>query len=657
MMKNTKLKIKKKKNSRENNMLKNMKNQISILSMVLCSIILIIIPSNVYAEEIEVKSFSLDETAILQITNYSNENLDMFRIWLGDDNSFKSFKTEKGWRGEKTPQGVIKFTSTKSLEPQETVKFGIKTNEKNSGINWKALNQKNEQIDIGKVLSKEIPQVQINSKINQNSKEGIKDESTFNVIPKKPNPGSFIRVIGEGFGENEEFEFSIDTKIIGSFVTNEKGNFITTMKIPEEQESDRVNFKIKDKSGNEKKLSIRLGELENRIEKLPNNKLTIQNIPNIVHRGDILEFSGTATPNKSITLKIIGTDGKMLNNKIIKVGNDGKWKTDPFLIKSDADFGKYSITVSEGREKMLKNWKVESDKIIKINSSHLKYEQGDIMKFNGTALPNKSIEVIIENPLGKELFSKKFQTDESGNVKFEFQTEKTSIKGTYTIIINQEKFKELLFTGLGELPTIPTKIEFDKLNYKSNDVANILVTGEASKSINLLIIDPSDKQIGETISLTLQSDGKKTHQLDLANYSSGVYTAVITKGSSQNNKIFTVGLQTGSGEINFSTTKTEYKPGESILVLGNTGENSILIISLVDNKGNTIKEKEMFSDKNGKISYNGLRIPSDIKSGEWTINVKSGSNFNTMFFREYFEILTARHRTIFIHNFNDRSRR
>ena len=252
------------------------------------------------------------------------------------------------------------------------------------------------------------------------------------------------------------------------------------------------------------------------------------------------------------------------------------------------------------------------------------------MKFNGTALPNKSIEVIIENPLGKELFSKKFQTDESGNVKFEFQTEKTSIKGTYTIIINQEKFKELLFTGLGELPTIPTKIEFDKLNYKSNDVANILVTGEASKSINLLIIDPSDKQIGETISLTLQSDGKKTHQLDLANYSSGVYTAVITKGSSQNNKIFTVGLQTGSGEINFSTTKTEYKPGESILVLGNTGENSILIISLVDNKGNTIKENEMFSDKNGKISYNGLRIPSDIKSGEWTINVKSGSNFNTI---------------------------
>ena len=38
----------------------------------------------------------------------------------------------------------------------------------------------------------------------------------------------------------------------------------------------------------------------------------------------------------------------------------------------------------------------------------------------------------------------------------------------------------------------------------------------------------------------------------------------------------------------------------------------------------------MFSDKNGKISYNGLRIPSDIKSGEWTINVKSGSNFNTI---------------------------
>lgn len=252
------------------------------------------------------------------------------------------------------------------------------------------------------------------------------------------------------------------------------------------------------------------------------------------------------------------------------------------------------------------------------------------MKFNGTALPNTPIEIIIENPLNKEIFSNIFQVDESGFTEFEYQTEKSSMKGTYTIIINQKEHRELIFTGIGELPTIPIKIEFDKINYKSNEVAKILLTGEASEILSLLIIDPSDKPKEETISITLQPDGRATHKLDLANYSSGVYTAVISKGSTQNIKIFTVGLQTGSGEISISTTKQEYLPGDAILILGETGKNNILIVSLLDQKGNVINEKEIFSDKNGKISSNVLRIPADAQSGKWTINAKSGSNFSTI---------------------------
>jgi len=72
----------------------------------LFSLVLIVIPSNAYAEEINVKSFAFEETAIIEFTNDSNEQVNTFRIWLGSDFSFKSFKTEKGWVGEKNPQGV-----------------------------------------------------------------------------------------------------------------------------------------------------------------------------------------------------------------------------------------------------------------------------------------------------------------------------------------------------------------------------------------------------------------------------------------------------------------------------------------------------------------------------------------------------------------------
>ena len=56
-----------------------------------------------------------------------HEDVQTFRIWLSQNVNFESFKTEKGWVGEKTPQGVIIFTSSEPIKKNESVKFGIKT--------------------------------------------------------------------------------------------------------------------------------------------------------------------------------------------------------------------------------------------------------------------------------------------------------------------------------------------------------------------------------------------------------------------------------------------------------------------------------------------------------------------------------------------------
>ncbi len=61
-----------------------------------------------------------------------------------------------GWLGEKTPQGVIIFTSSEPIKPGESVKFGVKTNESNPGINWKALDKKGEQMGVGKSIASDI---------------------------------------------------------------------------------------------------------------------------------------------------------------------------------------------------------------------------------------------------------------------------------------------------------------------------------------------------------------------------------------------------------------------------------------------------------------------------------------------------------------------
>jgi uncharacterized protein YfaS (alpha-2-macroglobulin family) len=235
--------------------------------------------------------------------------------------------------------------------------------------------------------------------------------------------------------------------------------------------------------------------------------------------------------------------------------------------------------------------------------------------------------MVLEGPLGKEILTDIIQTDDSGFVEFEFPTTQSTAEGTYTLIATQENEKEFIFAGLGILPTTPVNLEFDKLSYKTGETAKISLTGKGSEIISLLIIDPSDKPKGDSVSITLQPDGRGTYSLDLEGYSSGVYTAVISKGSTQSTEVFAVGLQTGSGDIKIQTTKFDYLPGDSILILGDTSSNSLLTVTMIDPDGNEVKVKEIFSDKNGKISESSFRVPSEAKSGTWVINIKSGANF------------------------------
>src|SRR3989344_4401481 len=353
--------------------------------VVLCLTIVIIIPINAYAAEtIDAKSFSFEETTIIEFTNSGKEDVNSFRIWLGNDINFKSFKTESGWIGEKTPQGVIVFTSS------ESVKLGVKTDKTNPDINWKALDKNEKQIETGTTSPKELPKPIINEKLTEeNSNDGILSNSAFRIIPDKPSAGSTIRITGNNFRALQQFDFYINTDKIGSFETDASGSFVSTVTIPKKQSAERVDFSVKDKAGNEKKISLRIG-VETRIPSTENIKLTIKGVPEIMHRGDFLEVSGTAQPNGGITASIKNVDGKIINTRTAKADSKGDWKLEePIIVPVDAPFGRYSAVISDGKDEISASWNLESSKVIILTPTALKFNPGEIIKFNGTALPNK----------------------------------------------------------------------------------------------------------------------------------------------------------------------------------------------------------------------------------------------------------------------------
>ncbi len=583
---------------------------------------------NAYAaDEISVKSFAFEKGTIIEFTNDGKEEVYSFRIWLGSDYNFESFKTENGWLGEKTPVGVIIFTSPESVKQGESVKFGVKTNESNPGINWKALDKKGEQIDIGKSIANDWADHVV---ISSNTGKGIFENSFFRIIPDKPNAGGSIRVTGDNFGSSQQFEFFIDTKKLGFFETYSNGQFMTTFQIPDNQKSERVDFIVRDKSGQEAKISLILGDQGTQIPDSELVQLTIKGLPEVMYRGDFLEISGTAQAGSAITASVKNPDNEVINTRTAEVDAKGTWQlSEPIIVPLDTPFGRYSVEITDGRENIVKTWTVESSKVIVIAPTKLKFLPGETLRYNGTALPNQPIEIILEDPLGNEKISDIFAVDNTGIVEFEYRTTPNlDIEGTWTLIATQGKHKEFIYAGLGVLPSIPVNLEFNKLNYKSAEDAIITLIGKPSEVVSLLIIDPSDKPKGEAISITLEPDGRGSYTLDLDGFSSGIYSAVVSKGNAKSTETFTVGLLTGSGEINIVTTKLNYEPGETVLILGDTKPNSLLTITLIDPDENEVKVKETFSDKNGKITENSFRIPSEAKSGMWKINAKSGSNFD-----------------------------
>jgi len=619
------------------NKLRNRKISISII--ILFSISLILIPSEVYADEVNVVSIGLEDTVIITATNNSDNEIKTFRVWLGDDFNFKSFKTEKGWIGEKNQQGVIIFTSSETVKPNELVKFGLKTDKINPSINWKALDQENKIIDTGIIELSELSEVNQNSNIELNenyNNNGISifSESTFRVIPDKPNIGSTIRITGDNFAASQKFEFHIDTEKIGDFTTDNSGHFVTTMQIPNIEKESRVDFKIIGYDQIEKKISLKLGE--KRITNTENIRLEIKGIPSIVYQGDILEIEGKGNPGVSITVKIIDSKQITINTRVTEVEKTGTWKLlEPITIPLDALFGEYTINISDGRNEIIKKWNVETNKIISINPEKIKFDPGELMRFTGTAMPNTALELILENNLGDEITSDILEIPDSGIVEFEYQTTENEDKeGTWTLIATQEKNKEFIYVGYDVLPTIPVNIKFDKSNYKNTEKPIVSLAGEPSEKILLIIITPSGAVVGSDIQIQLEADGRGKHNLDLTGYVSGIYTAVIKKGGSQNSENFAVGLVSGSGDIDAKITQTEYQQGERILLLGSTvNSNSLMNASLIDPSGKEVKSIELISNSEGMFSEERLKIPTKGQTGLWKIVISSGSNLDKIEFQ------------------------
>ena len=582
-------------------------------------------------EDISVTTKGFENTVIIEFENGKVDalNIKTIRIWISADNSFKSFKSEPGWSGAKYSDGqLLQFTASDVLKPGELVKFGVITDKKVSGINWKAIADNGNEIGPEKVKIMEISQTPIIIESGNVEEENVQQTGeilygTKTFIPDNLRTGSNIRLVGSGFSPEQTHQFYLNDEFLKSAESDTQGNFITTINIPVTVNVGLNEFKIINELGYSQISNVKINEQKNRLIKAGQiiHDFQINNVPGSINLDETLSISGLGQPSSPVLITIKNED-ILETIQVVNVGVNGEWSFEK-SINADDDLGERTVIIRSDFQSIIKNVNFIANQLFNISVFTTTSDLGDIFVLTGLAQPNQDLALSIKNPNDDIVRFDILKIDESGEIKYEFPRDESFKEGTYVLRATQNEVTQVSLFTLGTSSYDRVVVYLDKMNFKANSESKLTILGPPSTELTLNIFEPSDARKFTEIIKT-NSVGVKTFELDLTGYSSGVYKAVVSNPSYQDTAKFSVGLSSGSGNIIFSSTKPDYFPGESMLIIGNTGPNSLLNVSLLDPNGTIIDKFEIFTDKEGGFTTEMLGIPSNATPGMWQIKAQSG---------------------------------
>jgi len=609
---------------------------ISVFTSVLLifSIFTLLSIPEVNAEEvISVNAVGYENTIIIEFENESTSKIKTVRVWLGEDVLFESFKTEPGWGGGKYSDGkLVIFTATDTLNPGESVKFGLTTNEKVGGINWKVEDRNNKSIDTRKTSIQEISHtvssyVEDESKIVEAAKEtGSELYGTKTFIPTKIRVDSDVRLVGSEFGAGEKLDLYLNSAILKSVTTDEKGNFLTTIKIPADINTGNTEFIIKDQNENIQTTTINIGEAKNRF--LKSSQFTITTIPADINYDESLIISGSAYPQTGVILTFENANGVYEKVRVVNANSNGEWVFEEMVNRNES-LGEKFLILQNNENRVVKNITVKSGNAIEIATDITRYNAGDTVTVTGISEPNTNTTIWVKDASKRILIFDVVTADQNGKFDYEFVLDDGFSIGTHAIIAKHAQGNDATLFGVGQYPTTYVVGLLEKSNFPVNSKAVLNLIGPPTSRLSITILDSNDN-IKLSDSVTTSSIGKTRYTMNLESLSSGVYRVAISLQNIQESVKFSIGSETGSGDITLNPTKSSYSPSESILLFGSTGSNARITINLIDPAGQISSTTEIFSDGLGQFSTENLGIPSNGVLGDWKLTAYSKLDSTTI---------------------------
>jgi hypothetical protein len=534
--------------------------------------------------------------------------------------------------GKKTSSTTIAFFSSNPIRPGDSTSFDIKTDQQSPDLLWSAFDASNNVLGSGEIGAPttspsstpgSTPSSTPGSTIPTQG-PGILSVSSFRIVPSTPSPGFDVRVVGQSFASSTSLDLYAGDQKIDSFSSDNNGNFVVTTTLPQTLQLGNIVFVLKDQVGNQKTFTTSINQAPpSRGGQQVSIPLSLNMNP-VYHRGDTAVINGTTNPENTVTISILDSAGNSITTFTSKADSKGNYvftRTIPI----DTTLGKYTLAVSDGKNQVTKDYNIVSTHAISISTSQQKYNPGDKVIINGTAISNEPVSITVNDPSGSQVFAKDVNVTSSGIISANFTLSSAAIEGTYVIAASQGNDQIPLYFGVRVDPVPILTATLNKLNYEVTDKPILNISGPPTSTLNLVIVDPSNKEkFSETI--LVGSDGLATYSFNLTSYTPGIYSAVVTRGNDKVVKNFAIGLQIGSGQIKIKTIKDIYFPGDNIIMLGNSNPNTIIQLTLTDPNGVPVKSEQVFTDKNGIFSAFDFRIPTEGAIGNWKLDATSGIN-------------------------------
>ena len=358
------------------------------------------------------------------------------------------------------------------------------------------------------------------------------------------------------------------------------------------------------------------------------SEFVVNSIPAEIRYEETLTISGSAYPQSAIIIAFENNERVLEKTRVVSANANGEWVFEETIERTD-DLGEKFVIFKNNQDKATKNLTIKSDYLIQISTSAVRYNAGEAVTITGTAEPNKGTTIWIKDQNKKIVQYDVFTSNVDGGLNYEFVLDDTFSSGTYTVIIKQESGSDAALFGIGQYPTSVLIALMEKTNFDLNSKAILSIVGPASSNLSITILDSNDN-IEMTDSITSSSIGKNKYAIDLDGLDSGVYRAVVSSINIQDSVKFSIGLESASGPISLVSTKANYSAGESIFIIGNTGSNARITITLLDPSGNVSAITETFSDSTGGFSTTDIGIPSDGALGKWKVTAHNRLDSNML---------------------------